>query len=143
MEFKDVIKVLRKEKAMKQSDLATVFKVDRTAVGKWEQGSNKPTADTLEMIADYFNVSIDYLMGRQENRGSFDAYKRNERDIKLLNTFSKLNDFGKSEALKRINELAELPKYQNAKNDMPIAAHNDAVIDKKELELMREDIDEL
>ena len=143
MEFKDVIKELRKEKSIKQSELADIFQVDRSAVGKWETGKNKPGADLLEKLADYFNVSIDYLMGRQENRGSFDAYKRNERDIKLLNTFSKLNDFGKSEALKRINELAELPKYQNVKKDIPIAAHNDAVIDKKELELMREDIDEL
>lgn len=68
MEFKDVIKQLRKEKKLKQSDLAEIFNVDRTAVGKWEQGKNKPNADTLLVIADYFGVSTDYLLGKSDVR---------------------------------------------------------------------------
>lgn len=142
MVFKDVIKELRKSKSIKQSELADILNVNRTAVAKWETGKNKPSADTLEEIADYFNVSIDYLMGRQETRGGFEAYKRNERDLRMLYYFSRLNDMGKNEALKRIDELAELPKYQN-KGDIPMAAHNDAALDEKEIKLMREDIEEL
>lgn len=143
MEFKDVLKDLRKGKGIKQNELAEVFDLERTAIGKWETGKNKPNADTLEKLADYFNVSIDYLMGRQEVKTNFDAYKRNEKDIRLLKAFSELNDFGKNEAIKRVNELKLVPHYRKENKDMPIAAHNDAVIDKEELRLMQEDIDEL
>lgn len=63
MEFKDVIKQLRKEKKLKQWEIAELFNVDRTTVGKWETGNNKPNADMLVLIADYFGVSTDYLLG--------------------------------------------------------------------------------
>ena len=63
MEFKDVIRQLRKEKKLKQDELGEILNVDRTAVGKWEQGKNKPNADMLVVIADYFGVSTDYLLG--------------------------------------------------------------------------------
>ena len=76
MEFKDVIKQLRKEKKLKQSDLADIFNVDRTAVGKWEQGKNKPNADTLVIIADYFGVSTDYLLGKSGLRKEFSSNKK-------------------------------------------------------------------
>lgn len=68
MEFKNVIKQLRKEKRLKQSDLAEILNVDRTAVGKWEQGKNKPNADMLVIIADFFNVSTDYLLGMPDSK---------------------------------------------------------------------------
>ena len=76
MEFKDVIKQLRKERKLKQSDLADIFNVDRTAVGKWEQGKNKPNADTLVIIADYFEVSTDYLLGLSGIRDELSSNKK-------------------------------------------------------------------
>lgn len=80
MEFKDVIKQLRKEKKLKQSDLAEIFNVDRTAVGKWEQGKNKPNADTLLVIADYFGVSTDYLLGKSDVREELPNKKESIND---------------------------------------------------------------
>lgn len=76
MEFKDVIRQLRKEKGIKQSELADVFNVDRTAVGKWEQGKNKPNADMLVIIADYFDVSTDYLLGKSNIRNDLSTNKK-------------------------------------------------------------------
>ena len=80
MEFKDVIKQLRKEKKLKQSDLAEILNVDRTAVGKWEQGKNKPNADTLLVIADYFGVSTDYLLGISDIREDLSSNKKEPPD---------------------------------------------------------------
>ena len=57
--------------------------------------------------------------------------------------FDKLNEDGKKEALKRIEELTEISKYTNKENNqIAIAAHNDDNT-KEQLKLMQQDVDEL
>lgn len=62
------IKELRKEKGLRQSELATTLHVSQQAVGSWETGRTVPGADTLNVLADYFNVTTDYLLGRYEKK---------------------------------------------------------------------------
>lgn len=62
------IKELRKEKGLRQSELATTLHVSQQAVGSWETGRTVPGADTLNVLADYFNVTTDYLLGRPEEK---------------------------------------------------------------------------
>lgn len=62
------IKELRKEKGLRQSELATTLHVSQQAVGSWETGRTVPGADTLNVLADYFNVTTDYLLGRPEKK---------------------------------------------------------------------------
>lgn len=62
------IKELRKEKGLRQSELATTLHVSQQAVGSWETGRTVPGADTLNILADYFNVTTDYLLGRPEKK---------------------------------------------------------------------------
>lgn len=62
------IKELRKEKGLRQSELATTLHVSQQAVGSWETGRTVPGADTLNVLADYFNVTTDYLLGRSEKK---------------------------------------------------------------------------
>ena len=138
MEFSNKLKTLRKNKKINMTDFASIFGVDRTTVGKWERGINFPTVEMLDKLATYFGISTDELLGRSP---TIDKYKRSDDNVRLLAQYSKLNDFGKMEAVKRITELCMIPKY--TANDMPIAAHSDKDIDDKELELMRQDIDEL
>lgn len=76
MEFKDIIRQLRKERKLKQSDLAEILDVDRTAVGKWESGKSKPTVDMLILIANYFDVSTDYLLGLSNMRADISAEQK-------------------------------------------------------------------
>lgn len=139
MNFSNQIKQLRKNRKINQEELAKIVDVGRTSVGKWENGNNYPTVEVLDKLATYFGVTTDYLLGRNE----LPTTQRNSLDFKMLEKFNLLNDFGKREAIKRVSELSHLPNYCNKEKDMPIAAHNDAVIDKEELRLMQEDIDEL
>ena len=59
----NVISELRKNKGVKQEDLATAVGVSTQAVSKWENGGT-PDTELLPLIADYFSVSIDMLFGR-------------------------------------------------------------------------------
>lgn len=62
--FNIVLKSLRTSNGMTQDQLAKVLKVSRSTIGMYEKGDREPDYETLEAIADYFNVDVDYLLGR-------------------------------------------------------------------------------
>ena len=55
---------LRKEKGISQADLAKQLQVSYSVVCYWETDRSEPTAPNLVKIADYFDVTVDYLLGR-------------------------------------------------------------------------------
>lgn len=63
-DFKTVFKQLRTARGMTQGELADALGITRSRLSMYELGQREPDFETLEMIADYFNVDIDYLMGR-------------------------------------------------------------------------------
>lgn len=60
------LKELRTHSNLSQQKMADVLGISRSAVAMWETGGSEPDNKTLEKIADYFNVSIDYLLGRDD-----------------------------------------------------------------------------
>lgn len=64
MEFKNVLYQLRSEKGISQAALAKELGMSVGLIGMYESGKRKPSVETQEALADYFNVSLDYLMGR-------------------------------------------------------------------------------
>ena len=63
-QFDKILKLLRTEKNMSQQELADALGISKSAVNMYERGERQPTFEILESIADYFNVDIDYLLGR-------------------------------------------------------------------------------
>lgn len=76
MKFPDRLKKLRKEKNLYQKELAEHLGVSRPTVTQYESGQRKPDNETLEKIADFFSVSIDYLLGRTNEKSSADKIKK-------------------------------------------------------------------
>ena len=66
MKFPDILKSLRLQLGLNQSDFAKAIGVSRSTIGMYETGRREPDFETLELIADYFNVSLDYLMGNSD-----------------------------------------------------------------------------
>lgn len=58
------IRDLRKEKRVSQIELAKMVHVSQATVTAWETGKAEPSSSALNSLADYFNVSADYLLGR-------------------------------------------------------------------------------
>ena len=69
MRFKDRLVQLRKDTNLTQESLAEKLGYSRTAVSAWEIGRNEPSYADIIKIADFFNVSIDYLLGKLDKRG--------------------------------------------------------------------------
>lgn len=66
--FQIRLKELREEKRISQAALAKILGISQSAVGAWESGVNKPEYSLLEKLAEYFDVSVDYLMCKSDNR---------------------------------------------------------------------------
>lgn len=60
------IKELRLEKKVTQKEIAEGIGVSPVSVQRFEYGSVRPSLDTLIALADYFDVSLDYLVGRSD-----------------------------------------------------------------------------
>ncbi len=67
MKINEQIAVLRKESGITQDELARAIGVSNQAVSKWESGQTCPDLQFLPAIADFFGVSIDFLMGRADS----------------------------------------------------------------------------
>ncbi|MDD3428424.1 MAG: helix-turn-helix transcriptional regulator [Oscillospiraceae bacterium] len=66
MEFSQNLQELRHRKSLTQEELAAALFVSRTAVSKWESGRGYPGIDSLKLIAEYFNVTVDELLSGKE-----------------------------------------------------------------------------
>lgn len=64
--FKDVLKEIRLEKNVSQVKLAETIGVSKGIISMWETGQREPTLSSLVALADYFGVSLDYLVGREQ-----------------------------------------------------------------------------
>ena len=67
------LKELRKEKELTQEQLAETLNVSRRTVSRWETGSNMPDLDLLVEMADFFDTSVDALIGYQMKDNRLDA----------------------------------------------------------------------
>ena len=63
----DIIKELRLDKNLSQDGLAKIIGVSQKAIDYWERGVNEPKASYIIKLADFFEVSADYLLGRSAN----------------------------------------------------------------------------
>lgn len=63
-EFAQNLRALRKEQGMTQTELANALDISRSAVGMYENGEREPDFQTLEAIADFFNVDMNRLLGK-------------------------------------------------------------------------------
>ena len=63
-DFSKIFKALRQSSGYTQQEFADKIGISRSTIGMYETGAREPDFETLEAIADFFNVDIDYLLGR-------------------------------------------------------------------------------
>ena len=67
MEFSERLKELRQEKGISQTRLASDIHISRSAVAKWENGLGLPNDESLRMLAEYFEITVDELIPSKSN----------------------------------------------------------------------------
>lgn len=119
-DIKDRILSLRNEKELTQEKMAKIFNVGLSTISMWERGERIPRPKILQEICDYFNVDMDYLMGRSDIKNRYQAglkydWEEDKSQKKENNIFSQLTD----------EELAKLEKFNNMSTVMFMNEGND------------------
>lgn len=121
--FKDRLRDLRKENKLTQEEFANKLGLVRTTVTNYELGRNIPEADILNMIADYFNVTVDYLLGRTNSRNypsealGHSLIREDTAEYKIAKDLNTLSPESQEE-IKKLIELYKIKEMQdrNKKN---------------------------
>ena len=79
---------LRKQKKLNQTEIAEFLKVSQRAYSGYELETSEPNIETLKKLADYYNVSLDYLCGRDYSN---DLGYLNPQEKEFLKTYLQLN----------------------------------------------------
>ena len=66
MDFSTRLKELRVSKELSQDDLAKALGLAKSSISMYEKGKRKPSFEVLESLADFFNVDMDYLLGKTD-----------------------------------------------------------------------------
>lgn len=117
MELKERIRFLRTERNLKQDELGKAIGVNAASVSKFETGLKSPSRETLQRMADFFNVSADYLLGRSDNRQlnqilnkkynilktRLDQLPQEHQEIVLQNMLTMMESFEKISNYKKID----------------------------------------
>ncbi len=114
MSLVEIIKTLCKEKKITIAELERKTGISNGQIRKWD--SSIPGVDKLEAIADYFNVSTDFLLGRTDQR-YLDLKNTTESDAdkKLHEIFNGLNNQEKEFLLLALNNTLQLAKSLSKK----------------------------
>ena len=100
---------LRIQAGLTQRELAEKIGVKNYTVANWEQNRTEPSIKDLVDLADFFEVSIDYLIGRENDLGEIIISKNlTDSQIKLLSLFNSLNEERKETILKLLKDLKAL-----------------------------------
>ncbi len=123
------IKKLRREKGVSQTELAEYLALKQQTISAYENGTNEPDLKALDKMARYFDVSIDYIVGRSDVRDPADKIAeaiaderdlkqfweeaRKRRELKLL--FKQLKDLP-PEHIRRIIRIIKAIEDEDANN---------------------------
>lgn len=105
---------LRIDNGLKQKELAEKFKVERSTIGSYERNVSQPSNAMLIKLANFFDVSTDYLLGRTKIRNERETMKliKDDRIEQILLDFACLDDTKKDLAAHLIHALAHPDKEE-------------------------------
>jgi transcriptional regulator with XRE-family HTH domain len=89
--FKKTFKALRIREGLTQEELSNKLEISRSAISMYERGEREPDFETLEKIADFFNVDLNYLSGNEKESYYIDLQTKQiaqeifeDKDMRLL-----------------------------------------------------------
>lgn len=106
---------LRKAAGLSQFELARRLDMGRSALGNYEQGDREPDFETVRKIADFFKVSVDYLLGRQPDEGK--TPQEIPPDWRQMIRLAQAEGYNPDQVLSALRLLASIRKQQEQKEE--------------------------
>lgn len=112
MSFPQILKELRTEKGLTRTVVAKECNVSTQCISALEMGKRNPTGSTLSALADFFQCSTDYLLGREDDFGNVVIQGETNAPLspdeqELLNIYQSLSPAHRSQVLEYARYFAE------------------------------------
>lgn len=121
-DFSKNLRYLRQERNLTQLQLSELLHYTQSNISEWEKGSVEPKASALKTLSDFFDVSIEYLLGIEDDFGKRTIEKAtpqlNAEEQQLLNDYRALSAPGKQlikTTLKTLLPSSEAAQRKNKK----------------------------
>lgn len=95
------LRKLRKQRGITQQNMADEINASRSCISNYESGNRQPDNETIKLIADYFDVSVDYLLGRSTVKTV----------LKSENAVSKMHEILSRAALSKTLDMSRAPTH--------------------------------
>lgn len=102
------LKELREKYGYTQDELAKKLGTSRSRIANYEQGTRQPDFEMQETLADLFNVSLDYLFGRNESQDTIETQYDKDTIEQALNLYNRVNRLSPDKQVAFLNLLDTL-----------------------------------
>lgn len=136
------LKIALEMREMSQADLVKRTGIGKSSISTYLSGEYEPKQKNTYKLAKALNVNEAWLMGldvdieRKDN-----VVNLSDKELKLLKMFDCLNDIGKKEAQKRVEELTLIDKYSKSNSMLKAAARNGDITELPDSPLIDKDIE--
>lgn len=87
MNYGNRLKQLRNKKGLSQKELTERLNINRSTYARYETSATQPDYETLERLADFYEVSVDYILGRTDNPSNEQTFNPLKEIEKIANNF--------------------------------------------------------
>ncbi len=145
--FGKKLKHLREYRNMSQKELAEALSLSPSTIGMYEQGSRQPDHEKLRIIADYFGVTTDYLLGREEAYAEFLTQwekfhkEKNFRELMSIGLDKFAEKYGKDkleETLSQLNKRDNIGEIDSADENIQEIVKNIKNLKPAQIEILNQ-----
>lgn len=119
MDISTQLRELRAEKALTQGQLAAVLGITQDSISLWEKGKRVPDTQYIIKLADFFEVSADYLLGRSDDLGAVNVHNSapslSDDEAEMLRLFRELPADYRALALDTLRTWTGVPAKNGVK----------------------------
>jgi len=117
--FYETLSSLMKKRNVTAKQLSEKLKIGKNQFKYWKDNGNIPNGETLISLADYFDCSVDYLLGRKETKKAavLPVESSDTKKEQLIKNYELLNDEGQEDLLDYSEMLASNPRKIKESNN--------------------------
>lgn len=113
--FYQRLRDLKEDKELKQANIAKIISVSENQYGRYERGEYDIPLEKALILANFYNVSLDYLAGRTNDKKGFNKSDLPKEEVEMLKKFRNLSERQRGIIVGRIEAFTEENEEQEAK----------------------------
>lgn len=106
---------LKEDKDLKQSIIAKLINSSENQYGRYERGENDIPLEKALILANYYNVSLDYIAGRTNDKRGLTRSELSDVETDFIKKFRSLSESGKGKIIERLEIILEQEQEEQAK----------------------------